>query len=668
MQPLKLPSLKTSFSGLQVASSPRSPRKSPKPARESSTEEKAITNYISGNFPILFTLIEKGQSSRFLTLIEQIFYLHTTVQCNCLPVTNRNICVQTFIKDKTEKNAKSMGKLYDEWEQKESQALNAATENRDLTDREAAIIQAVRDTTFELMYQEQEKLASVDPFQPFLSIFGADGTRNLGYVDTAHAFCEPKALLTQKQLQNFHTYFVDFLGLRQMGYEKCTQQERNFLEQGQKAGFEALIKCLRDGPCTFHDDTVLLMGAVASKPTVQYLQDLVASNVAEQEWALYSEKWEGIFGVKFGFAFKSLSPSEVQFLESIRAVYYRLIYEEQKPGLPFVSICNRKGECNENYWIDLLNAQSRARKEKPFTDHRDLKDFSDFDVVSVNTAPYIPQEGSIQDTTGIRREDGSIIKDFCMEVLLSMKEYAESVESRSITPTHAVKQLFENPALSHTDLLHYIQNQFCQSLAETHYVRGLTHTLLKKLNISYTPTSPRLLATPRQAIDPFESDCALLLAELQQAEKLSKQECTVDGVDEAVGIQFSTYSHGVSRMRTELEKLGITLQLFAERLTSDSQQYQKPKKAGSYRGRSSSKPQKLSAEEPLTTQQQSTRARSQSVLEPPKAPPPTQKDASTENFEEMAGRIAKVVETLKQVETLLNAEAQPFAFDGLKIH
>ncbi|MBS0637193.1 MAG: hypothetical protein JSS12_06760 [Verrucomicrobia bacterium] len=629
-----------------LLSSPlNSPKKSPKTTRESTEEEKATANYVKANFPLLYSTLEKGEESRFLTLIEQIFHLHTTIQCNCLPLTNRNICVESFIRSKTQENEELVTKLHQEWKEKETSAIAAATEERELSDREIALINAIRATTFELLYEEQEEITTDDPYLPFYSIFNEFGTRNLGYVDKTHALTESKALATQKQLEGVHDQFHKFLSFRGVEYNSLTEREAWLVEQAQMSSLEAMIAITTQGPCTLHDESVLLMGAVASTPTVQYLQDLVAANIADQKWAHYSNEWGHRFRQKFGSPITSLTKSEQEFVELISPVFYQLIYDEQQAhGLPFVSICDRTGECNRAYWIEKLNAEARAKKEKPFEDYRHLKDYSDLDVVSLNTAPYIPKDGSIRDSTGIRHETGSKIKDFCQSVLISMQQYAETVEKE-----REIEKLFEDQTTSHTDLLHYIQNQFCQSLATIHYLRGLTHTLSKKLNTSYVPTSPRLLATPRKAkeSDPLDAACEGFLTEIQKVQEIAGKKFPVN---EDIDPYFTSYAATVVHMTRELEKLGLTLKLFATRLTEATPT--KRKKPGSYRARSLSKPQN-----PQEIQE-SQRTTAETAV---------QDGLKAKSFIEMSMRIEKVTSILKKTADLLSVEAGTRALEGLSL-
>lgn len=280
-----------------------------------------------------------------------------------------------------------------------------------------------------------------------------------------------------------------------------------------------------------------------------YWEILECTIVANEKWTFYTQKEKKLFEEKFEYSIESLTEQEEEFRLKIRSIFFKLIYQEQlQNDAPFYSIFDRNTLLNKNYWINELDAKARLRKENPFGNYKDLKEYCDFDVITIHTGQITSTNTTNQDTTGIRTT-GSIIKQYCDEIL----GYMNNINYDFITDPND-RQLIT------------VQNQFCQSLSNVHFSRGLTNIIMKRINVDYKPTSPRLIVTYREPINnSFQNFCKNFkqdLTKILNKKCKSKVKDVISDDDETIMLQIETLARTFQSTAKQINSLATQLNIF----------------------------------------------------------------------------------------------------------
>lgn len=173
---------------------------------------------------------------------------------------------------------------------------------------------------------------------------------------------------------------------------------------------------------------------------------------------------------------------------------------------PFISICNKKGELNEDYWIDKLNAKAKKNDERPLEDNCDLKAHTDYDIIRINTAPAQAMDDGKTDRTNLRK-NGSVTPAFCKAVLQHVKMFSEDLYQKfeSANPNNTPADTQEDRMLSIAQAIMsssnirteekviFLQHHYFDTLALTNNARGDTKRLLDKINIQVFTSGTTLL-------------------------------------------------------------------------------------------------------------------------------------------------------------------------------
>ncbi len=607
--------------------------------------DDTIIQYARAKLPQTFQLIRRGQESNLFKVIEKTFEVLNDLQFQCLPHKYRALGTQHYIASQTRAKAEQMDQLYDEWLEKEQEyiELRLGYSFDELTDKELDLIPLIRQTIFSVLYQEQEELKAQDPFHAFLSIASIDGSKNSGYYPSLMQVNQRDQNRSSAQQRAEKTNRLYEENLKERGYDfaKMSQRDKELVRASQAAFLEARLSVICDeSQEMFYENISLqfevlaagvksssLSSTMTSWEEKRCQQDVVrAKDEADKKWALYAKREAVAFEQLYGYKLKNLSDDQRMFCNVVRSSIYQLIYEEQSEDLPFVSICNERGELNEEYWIDRLNAQARKNRETPIEEPWHFKDFRDYDVVRINTAPPKAKADGITDANRMRIT-GAVTPDFCRNVLESIRMYAQDVQKKVVSARTSAEvnynEVFGAEALTLDEKIIYLQNEFCEALAQTHYLRGHTQGVLNKLNIKVVLGEPSLgakivqrktrksdadvavgilrkssgslfepkqvperallkksqtpvevsqqLESPRFDKSCFDQGCQRLDQEIQQLLSHTKSENVRGAItgDEEPREYFNTYAISLEYVSKELNRLICMLQSFAETLQAE---------------------------------------------------------------------------------------------------
>ncbi len=551
---------------------------------------------MQSQLPHTFQLIKDGQESLLCKIVEDTFHLLGSLQHHCLPLDTRNMATQHYIAMQKHEQAASTLERYTKWKSKEASYLKKALEKvglESVLEEDAEFISDVRLSVFALIYEEQHEAKQEHPFSSFLSIFDANGQRNYCYaqklaktprniINSTQA--KKRLELSQERRKKLDECFKMRLDVNGVKYDKKFDDlVRDVTIADRQAIF---MRAYEEGIALGDADSFLLDIVMSDldEANLEYWKSIKASIITDKKWEKYSEREAAIFEEIFEMSKESFTKEEALLYETVRAVYFRLIHEEQvNLALPFVSIFNSKGGMNDDFWIDYQDARAKMRKERPFDDNRHLKEFSDFDVVCINAAPAKMNGGSLEDSTGVR-ETGSVVKEFCKKVLEELKNSADGIKgsSRSSQVGDDVDTLiFKQGEVSIKNQLIVVQDAFCAALANTHFIRGFSAIVLKKMDISFIPTSPRVLPIQKEEEHPLIQKCTSLAREIQNIKTLDRPITGAPDEHEEVAMQLQIYGSSMDSMANELKRMGMILQGFASGLrmysTSPRNDHLKPK-------------------------------------------------------------------------------------------
>lgn len=601
--------------------------------RHSPRCEDPLTNFAKSKMPGTLHLVQRGQESLYFKLIEKTFQLLNDLQFHCLPLKYRSLGIKHYIAAETEKKRQDMESLYNSWLDKEQLYIEELVGPLDdLTAEQEELIPRIRQSIFTALYIEQDERKKQDPFQPFVSICGISGQKNASY----HASMM-QAKMQQQSEKSFQDkirktgcYFEEFFQKKTINPAKLSAGEKQAALAAKIAITEARLKASYDEPqnCPSGDITfqfqllaTMLRGSSFAANLSNWEEihaQYEAAEVklsADKKWSDYSKREEAVFEELHGFAISTFSAKEKTFYSCVRTAIYRVIYEEQASGLPFHSICDKAGELNEEYWIDRLDALAKKNKETPLEDPHPLKHYTDYDVLRTNTAPPKTKADGITDDSRLRTQ-GAVTPDFCASVLASIKQCAKQISQKAAGTQQA---LFNSTAITTEEKIIFLLNEYCETLAHTHYIRGLTQTMLTKMNIRVALVPPSLsgmtagplrlsrksdadktpgllrkmsgslvekklgLDSPlqlrkspipdagnqqaAQSEPEFEKECRLFQEELKTARKYVKliTDERIAGADEALEY-FRIYAISLQVMANDLKTLSNMLQAFATSL------------------------------------------------------------------------------------------------------
>ncbi len=183
---------------------------------------------------------------------------------------------------------------------------------------------------------------------------------------------------------------------------------------------------------------------------------------------------------------------------------------------------------------------------------------------------------------------------------------------------------------------------------------------MKKMNVSYVPTDPRLVEPSS-----FEQACTLLETTSQILQSCSpelnkSQTPRSFGVDDAIALQFRTYVDTLKPLYEELEKFGTMCQLYAKKLPKQDL------KADTCRPRANSK--NAQALPIPHFQKVTSRPRSISIAITSSAQVETREDdTQAQKFDEIGKLAMKAVSLFRSLFYYLSEEVALFGFEKVNL-